>query len=272
VTSFRDLYQLELYKLSTRGSAQAGLLFVSLMALFGIAVLLAFSMGGDSSPVAAMVDGTATQPASWALSARNFFVGKVILLLIVSQSVGGEIVDRTLRELLVRPIGRAQILGAKWAALSTWAFLLHLAPFLVAAGIGTLFWPNFEGMGQLISAYALSWLVDAVFVTLVMAISLLARTVVGTIGFTLMFLAVDLAASAGLKIALMFVRSKPELAETWEDVLYVATKCLPTEGFDVWKQLLSEQPIAWEGFAVLAVLAITGVIVSERRFASTDVA
>ncbi|MES2638793.1 MAG: ABC transporter permease subunit [Myxococcota bacterium] len=197
----------EMRKVFTQGSAMAALtlaLVVALGAVAGYAWVQSFDETGPSfngTPVSQIVMASGIEVAGKALWARNFFVLPLFLLLASASAVGGELADRTLRELVVRPVPRWSILVAKLLALSALSAATLVVTLVPSLGVGTaLFGLTVEGAplgsataGALLGGYAASFLSDVGLICIAMAASLVVPSVGGTVVGVALLLMADLA-------------------------------------------------------------------------------
>lgn len=219
----------ELRKVFTQGSAIAALviaLVVGIGAVAGYAWVQSFDDATGPSfngtPVSQIVVASGIGAAGKALYARNFFVLPLFLLLASASSVGGELSDRTLRELVVRPVPRWSILAAKLLALSMLSaatLIVTLVPSLgagtalfgltadVAAGdtsqsaiLGAALGGGAPSVGLLLGGYAASFLSDVGLICIATAASLVVPSVGGTVVGVALLLMADLALWGLLKL------------------------------------------------------------------------
>ncbi|MDP6931931.1 MAG: ABC transporter permease, partial [Myxococcota bacterium] len=116
--------------------SSAGRLALAVAALVGLVAVAATQAAvqgaaeaGDGSLLQSVTEVTAVQVAGWALVGRNFFILPLVLLLAAGHAQAGEMGRHTLREALVRPVGRCDLLLAKLSALVA----LSAATLLVTA-------------------------------------------------------------------------------------------------------------------------------------------
>ncbi|MDP2315156.1 MAG: ABC transporter permease subunit [Pseudomonadota bacterium] len=211
---FPRMVAAEARKVFTQGSALAALviaLVVGLGAVAGYAYVQSLGEGGPSfngTPVSQIVAVSGIETAGKALWARNFFVLPLFLLLASASSVGGEVSERTLRELVVRPVPRWSILVAKLLALSALSAATLLVTLVPSLGIGTaLFGLAAEGTplgaptaGALLGGYAASFLSDVGLIAIGIAASLVVPSVGGTVVGVALLLMADLALLGLLKL------------------------------------------------------------------------
>ncbi len=203
----------ETRKVFTQGSAVAALviaLVVGLGAVAGYAWIQSLGEEGPSfngTPVSQIVTVSGIEAAGKALWARNFFVLPLFLLLASASSVGGELSDRTLRELVVRPVPRWSVLAAKLlalAALSATTLVVTLVPSLALGsalfGLGADVAVGAPTAGALLGGYAASFLSDVGLICIAIAASLVVPSVGGTVVGVALVLMADLALYGLLKL------------------------------------------------------------------------
>lgn len=135
---FLRILRVETWKTITRASGLACLVLSVAVPLASLAVLWellhAEALTVNGAPLASRLSGNAVEAAGWALRARNFFVIPLMLVLATALGISGERADRTLREVLVRPIPRWVALAARVLAVSALAGVSLLLSALVGVG------------------------------------------------------------------------------------------------------------------------------------------
>lgn len=203
-TFFPAMFLAEVKKVFSRGSGIATVVCSVLLGLLGAAALLglqnAVSSGAQASangtPVADMVKYSAVTAGSWALNARNFFVLPMLLLLCTASSLVGELNDRTLREVVVRPVSRLSVLLAKLLSLVTLSFVSLIATFVPALLVGLVCFGVPEApadIGPLVLGYAASLASDLAVISLGLLASLFVGSVGGVVVGSVFLLLADLA-------------------------------------------------------------------------------
>ncbi len=193
----------ELRKTLLRGSGIAAVLLAAAVGLLAVgAMYLVRYLGGEASinglPVQQLVEFNGGTVATWALHARNFFLLPLLLLWAAGASFAGEYRDRTLRELLVRPVPRWSVLAAKLLALATLSALTLLVTGALAGGLGALLFGIEGEWGQLALGYLASWPSDLGLLSLGILAALLIRRVAGVVVNVVLFLAFDMVVRAVL--------------------------------------------------------------------------
>jgi ABC-type transport system involved in multi-copper enzyme maturation permease subunit len=132
------------------------------------------------------------RPLIWALHLRNVLLIRVFLLLLGAQSMAGELADRTLREGLLRPVPRYQVLFAKWLALLAWDAVSLVLTFVVGGVLGLAFF-GLDGIWtSAFLAYLLNFGTDAALLALTLLVAVLTRSALATLAGLLVVLLVDL--------------------------------------------------------------------------------
>lgn len=263
----------EVRKVFTRGSAMAALVVALVVGLGAVLVMWkieGMTEGGPSvngTPVSQMVSASGIDVAGGALWARNFFVLPLFLLLAGASAVGGELGDRTLRELVVRPVPRWSVLVAKLLALallSATTLVLTLVPSLA---LGTALFglaPADAGIDTptvtaLLGGYAASFLSDIGLLTIVSAVSLVVPSVGGTVVAVALVLLVDLAIRGLLSLLSTFGVAEAAQLQPW--TLGNALAC-----WEGWKD-------GWDvaQFGALGAFVVVAVAFAVARFHRMDV-
>jgi hypothetical protein len=200
----------EVRKVFTRGSALAAM---AIALVVGIGTVLVYwkvagiEEGGPSVngvPLSQMVSASGIDVAGAALWARNFFVLPLFLLLAGASAVGGELGDRSLREVVVRPVPRWSILATRLVALSLLSILTLLLTLAPSLALGTaLFGLTPESgtsptVSQLLLGYAATFLSDFGLLAIVTAVSLVIPSVGGTVVAVALLLLADKAVGGAL--------------------------------------------------------------------------
>lgn len=224
----------------------------------------------NGAPIGEMISYSGADCAGWALSGRNFFVLPLLLLFATGSSIAGELQDRSLREVLVRPIPRWSVLLAKLAALlglSAATLLLALLPSLL---LGMARFGSAGPVGDVLLGYTASLGTDLGIIAFGFVASTMVRSVGGVIVSVVLLLMVDTVARLMLwlyKTILGFAQQS--LGTAAEEVpnygLY-----LPGAALDCWKGWAMGW--AWEPFVGLALLIAISFSVALVRFQRMDIA
>ncbi len=253
----------ELRKLLTRASGLSGL---AVSALVAVGAVVALQQAGqmteasvNSQPIAQYVQLDAVTALGWALYARNFFVLPLILLMVTGQLMAGEWAGRTLRALLVRPVSRGSLLGAKFAAVAIYsAMTLLITGLLTLVGAVAIFQID-QPLGPVAQGFAVSWLSDLGLIALGLVLSVLLRSVVGVVVGCALFLMGDMAIRGAIKVMAFFGAEGPAAIVPF----------LPGNALSAWEGYQS----GWDpqAFVGLAVLTIGCMMVAWLRFVQSDV-
>lgn len=256
----------ELIKVFTRGSGIAlmamavAVPFVCAFAMWVVVNQSGASLNGQS--VQSLVSASAIDLGGWALRLRNFYVLPLFLLLAAAQTTAGELSDRTMRDMLVRPVPREGVLAARVVALAVLAALGLLLTFVLSVGLGALFFGVGDltdtaafgaAAGKLLLGYTASLASDLGLIVLALLVSLFIRSVGGVVVATVMLLLADMALNGALSAASMFGLEVAKELKPW--TLGYALSCWEgyssPEGFDV-RSFVSLAGIT----AAMAILAI----------------
>jgi ABC-2 type transport system permease protein len=224
----------------------------------------------NGAPIGEMISYSGADCAGWALSGRNFFVLPLLLLFATGSSIAGELQDRSMREVLVRPIPRWSVLLAKLVALvglSATTLILALLPSLL---LGVVRFGAAGPMVDVLLGYAASLGTDLGIIAFGFVASTLVRSVGGVIVSVILLLMVDTVARLMLwlyKTVLGFAQqSLGTAAEAVPDYgLY-----LPGAALDCWKGWSTGW--AWEPFVGLALLIVISFSAALFRFQRMDIA
>ena len=266
------LWQAETVKLLSRLSARIAILCAIVLGFLGPIML--FSIGNsemviNGSPVAETMNLTAPQGSIWSLNVRNFFLMRAFIIMLAGLSFAGEFSAKTLREDLIRPAPRWAILTAKWGALAAWIALTVLIPWTVANGLGVLAF-GLEGDWQGATVgYALTWLTDTAFCSLVLFIATLMRSVAGTIIAVFLFMVFDTLLGWGLHLVAGF----SSFVQLPAYVTYIVEShpWFPSAAFGIWSSYAPEEPLMWESCVALVIYTLGSFLLANIAFARTDV-
>ncbi len=191
-----DLVVAETRKLFGRFMVRASLSLLVSVGLVLPFLLLGITMMIDTSGEAAAA-GANTEPfeAATALKAllgiRNYLLFRAMLIAVVAVSVAGEFVSRTLREDLLRPVSRLQVLTAKLAALEVFVAASVVLPALCCLAASVLIFGWTGDITENLTRWGLSWAGDAGFCVLVVALAFAIRSVPGTLLGVFVYYLVD---------------------------------------------------------------------------------
>ncbi len=250
---FHRLFLAELKKTLLRASGIAALLIaaaVGLLAVGGMA--LAEYLGAEASmnglPLDQIIDFSGATTAGWALRARNFFLLPLMLLWAAGASFAGEFKDRTLRELLVRPVPRWAVLLAKLLALAVLSLLTLTVTALLAGGLGALLFGIEGEWGPLALGYLASWPSDLGLLCMGILVALVVRNVAAVVVGVVLYLAADLV----LRLLLSLIGKLPSM-ELAGDI----ARFMPGEALAAWEGYLDGwSAVSWAGLGVLVVVCL----------------
>ncbi len=258
----------ELRKILTRGSGWAGLIISALIPLgvLGVLYWAKTQMGGgdsgltvNNSPVSQMLALEVQTSLSWALTVRNLYVLKLILLMVTGQLVAGEWNERTLRSLLVRPVPRWSVLTAKALAVWIYAALCTLVTLVLALAPALLLLDFELEIDQVCLAFLVSWAADAAIISIGVLVSTIFPSVVGVVVGTVLFVMFEMLLRGMLKAAGFFGVTFADSMLPW----------MPGNALDSWQGHAD----GWDERALggLAVLVAVTFALALFRFQRTDV-
>lgn len=267
-THFPMMVVAELRKTFTKGSGISALIVALLVGILTAAVVYQVQhMEGASingAPVSELVDVDAVQIAGYALRVRNFFVLPLFLVLGMAGSVAGELSDRTLRELLVRPVSRASVLLTKLGAAGILSGFTLLLTFIPAFALGAaLYGLPEENLNQwlirIVAAYGASFIADLGWLSIAMLTSLFIHSAGGVVVAVVFGLGLDMTLRA-------FLWGLEKLGAESAAMLRPFTL---TYGLDAWQGWSD----GWEPsrFVSLAVVLCGSLAVALARFRRMDV-
>lgn len=263
----------EIRKVFSRGSAIAAVALAAVIGFLAVLVLWrlqnmgegGFSLNG--TPVGELVKGSGIDVSGWALQARNFFVLPLLLLLAGASATGGELGDRTLRELVVRPVPRWSVLAAKLLALTLLSAVTLIVTLVPSLALGTaLFGLTLENgpvdaptLGALLGGYGASLLSDVGLLCIVTAVSLFVPSVGGTVVAMALVLLADKALGGLLWLLGMVGMEGAATLEPW-------TLGNALGAWEGWSE-------GWEParFGALSVFIVASCAVAVVRFRRMDV-
>ena len=153
------------------------------------------SGAGPSQSLSDLIQTDVVVVAGWALRFRSAYLLPPLLAFIAASSVAGELSDRTLRELLVRPVPRWSVLLAKYVALSSVVVATLIGTALPAFGLGQLMVGPALVSSELqncLIAYVASGVCDLAVLSIVVLASLLLRSVGGVVVVLVLLFGFDL--------------------------------------------------------------------------------
>lgn len=261
----------EVRKLFTRATALLALLASGMIPVLVVGLMWQLKDGGPSvngAPVGSFITYSAVEVGTWALNVRNFLVMPLFLGLATAMSVAGELNDRTLREVLVRPVSREVALLVRAVALAILSAVSLLVTAAVAIGLGLAIWglpappvvpEDYPGLGPLLGGYAVSFLCDVGVVAVVTLVALLIRSV----GLTLVLLVLGWGADFLFRklLGLLSTLGVPSAASVLPWTMGNALDC-----WEGWKE-----GFEWQRFVALAGVVLVSAALSVLRFRRLDV-
>jgi ABC-type transport system involved in multi-copper enzyme maturation permease subunit len=270
----------EIRKLFSRTSARVGLVVAALIG-FGLPILRAIvrmfeqwtvdalqESGGMGGPAPELADILATDIAFAALATRNFFLLRVLIIMVGALSVAAEYQTRALREDLLRPVPRWSVVLAKWLAIDTWIAASVLCTFVPAVLVSVVAWGVDGDWQALVLAHLATIASDAGFAALVVLVAIASRSVAGTIAGMVIFYFLDLAMWMFLGlVSSVPMLPVPDLVKEWAPEV---SPFLPSAAFSVWWGAASSE-WAWQGWLSLGIICLGSLVAAERVFARLDV-
>jgi len=250
------LWSAETRKLLSRTSARLGLAIAVLLAVLGPLMLRFFSetnfdLNGNPTAMATFLFPRADIDASGAqfvtLRLRNNLVLPLFVMWLSASSMAGEFRSGTLREDLIRPVRRGQILIAKWAALVTWTGLSLALAWVVAAAVGALLFGVDGRWLDVACGYLVNLGCDAMLAAMTLLIALVFRSVPGTLVGMFFAWVVGSVSSIVLNIFAAILSSDTSQAQ-WLEAL---NPWLPNQAAFAWVGCVSSDPWQWPHFASL---------------------
>jgi ABC-type transport system involved in multi-copper enzyme maturation permease subunit len=268
------LIQAETIKLFSRSSARFGLVFALLVGLAvpivrGLIRLLEVKGAQGADVDIGAIDAAYIVYAT--LWLRNFFLMRIVLIMMGALTFAGEFQSRALREDVLRPVPRWAILFAKWVSLDIWIVATLILTFVVSSVFSIVAWGTVGDWTQTGLGYIATIAADAGFAALVLAMAVILRGVAGTMVGMFLFYVMDMAFGFFL-VGLAYL---PDVFFKVPEVLRKASEVvqpwLPSSAFGVWQGASPTAPWAWQGFLSLAILTVISLVVAERVFSRIDV-
>ncbi len=250
---FPMMFLAELRKTLLRGSGIAAVLIAAAVGLLAVgAMALAQYLGSEAAvnglPLDQIMEFSGATTAGWALRARNFFLLPLLLLWATGASFAGEFKDRTLRELLSRPVPRWSVLAAKFLALAVLSAITLLVTAVLAGGLGALLFGVEGEWGPLALGYLASWPSDLGLLSMGILVALVVRNVAGVVVGVVLYLALDLV----VRLLLSLIGKLPSL-ELAADI----ARFMPGEALAAWEGYLEAWSLtSWAGLAVLTAVCL----------------
>ncbi len=271
------LLRAESVKLLSRRSARLGLVLAALLGIVGPLMLGTLSGSAivvNGADLGETLQANAPMAARWALSLRDFWIMQAFVLLLVSQSFAGELQARTLREDLVRPVGRSQVLAAKLGAMALWIGLTLALQYALSIGLGAVLFGTDGAWRDVSLGYVGSFLSDLSFAAFTLAVATLVRSVVGTAVGMLLFIVFSkllgwaLFLAEGAANALPPEMNQLPQAAYW---LFASQPMLPSAAWGLGGELAVGADLLWVTWAAWALYLLGGWAVADRAFAWSDI-
>lgn len=215
---------------------------------------MADHLQANGTPAASMLVTDWQTTAAWALTARNFFVLPLFLVLGSAATISGELRDNTLRELLVRPVPRWSIVLAKILALWTLSLSTLVITATTSIAGGAALFARDLPMMPVLQGYAMTWVCDLGLITMAVMVAAFMTSVGGVVVSLALYLMADWLVRGALRLAGNF---GVDWAPTVRDVL-------PGTALELWGD--------WDaGFATTKVLTLVALIVISGGVATVRV-
>ena len=224
----------------------------------------------NDMPLGTMMRYSGADCAGWALSARNFFVLPLLLLLATGSSLAGELRERTLREDLVRAVPRWAVLLAKLVALQTLSAATLLVALLPALLGGMAVFGTDGPTGGVLLGYLASLATDLGIISFGLLASTIVPSVGGVVVSVIMLLLVDGGARLLLWLREQLVSWMNAAAGRPPVETVKLSQLLPGAALDAWQGWSGQW--AWEPFAGLAVLIGVSLALALVRLQRLDIA
>jgi ABC-type transport system involved in multi-copper enzyme maturation permease subunit len=277
----------ELDKLGRRATTWIGLL-ISLLAGFWGPFVVFMAKSASARPVDAPPPSpfSPAQPVfdyvastSVAFFSRGFLFFPLVLFTLCALVFAGEHARKTLREDLLRPVPRAQILITKWLVICIWV-LACVAITGVLSTLGGLIIFGTEGewtnMLTIVARYALA---EIAYAALALLIAVLTRSVAGTLGSLIVLyfgqIGLGMIISFGVNLpketAMGQVPGVPEWA--WDYLIWAAEFIEPWQPPAIVQLCccLEPDPLTWQNTLSLAVVTAGSLLLAIWRFQKMDV-
>lgn len=261
----------EIRKLFSRSSTRFGVLFAILLGL-GVPLTAGFFrwVAEQAMDQPGQLQGLDPSYVVYAtLYIRNFFLMRIILIMVGALSLAGEYQTRTLREDVLRPVHRSVLLFAKWLALVAFIAVTLVVTLAPATALSVVAWGTAGDWQHVLLGWLATLACDAGFAALVLAVAVVLRSVAGTmVGMFLFYFA-----NVALGWALIIVANLPFLQlPTWaRDAMANVGPYLPPAAYDAWTGASPASEFAATGFGALAVYGLLAYVVADRVFARIDV-
>lgn len=277
--SFPLLVRAEIQKLLSRASTRMGLVLSAAIGTL-MPAFVAWLVGGVSvnggQPGSALPD-TAAVWMEMALFTRNLFPLPAMVVVLGAVSFAGEYQARTLREDLLRPVSRSLVLLAKWIALCVFVVLSVLVTAATSAAFGVVMCGTGGEWRPVLLSFAGTIPTECGFAVLVLTVSVLTRSVVGTVAGTMLFMVANGVVGGALGALEALRRANPFGTEfewpAWVDIAILLRPWLPPWPYLAWLRFrpgMEELVPVSSWFALVLISVVLGGIAA-WRFERTDV-
>jgi len=213
----------------------------------------------NGQPIDQLISFSGPDAAQFSLRARNFFIIPLFLLFLSGQTLAGERSTHVLREQLVRPVSRTQLLVSKVAVLWACSAISILLNLLVALMIATPLLGSDGPWLEIFLGHFATLFTDLGLIVFGLLISAYARSAATVVVVGMIGLGVDWGVRLGLSgLGFLGVESATELGVF-----------MPGTGLNFWASIGD----GWSPGAAACLLVWTVVVslVLQRRVAAMDV-
>lgn len=215
----------------------------------------------NGMPASSFLDMTWRGVLDWSLTARNFFIMSLLLVLASASTTTGELADNSLREAILRPVPRWSVLVAKLLALAALSAATLALTFLLGVGTGAAVAGTEAELGKVALGYVASFFSDVGLMALTLLAGVFLRSVGMVVVVVILFLIVDWAGGLGLS-------GLGALGVDWaRDV----SQFRPGHGLAVWDGWKGADGFDSSAMGALAILFTVGFGGALARFQRMDV-
>jgi ABC-type transport system involved in multi-copper enzyme maturation permease subunit len=269
------LWRVELWKLWTRLPARIGIavsVFIGVVMPFvALGSKWAFFQFAAKAAANIQREAPAWEPVArdtglmLALGLRSFFVIATFIILLGAVAFAGEFRARTLREDLIRPVPRTALLLSKWLALCSWVWMSVAATWVPGLLVSILILRGEGDLASVTLGFVSTGIADCMLAGLVLAVSVLSRSVPGTIAGVLLFSFLETTLWAALWIA----RQLPLLPQEAREILTTLAPFLPASSFSIWRGYA--EAFDWAGLGGLGLVSFGAMGLAWLVFRRMDV-
>lgn len=213
----------------------------------------------NGQPIDQLISFSGPDAAQFSLRARNFFIMPLFLMFLSGQTLAGERSTHVLREQLVRPVSRTQLLVSKVAVLWSWAAVSILLNLVVALTIATPLLGSDGPWAEIVLGHIATLFTDLGLIVFGLMLSAYLRSAATVVVVGIIALGADWGARLGLS-GLGFLGV--------ESAKYIGG-FMPGTGLNCWSSVGAGWPVL--GGVCLVVWTMVWAVVLQRRVVSMDV-